>query len=80
MERQGKTRGEEAVKKQVLTFLKPAQMEPMTVADIVTEVTKVEPFDDIEKRPCIEVETSGILGEGGLSSVYLPDETVLVIE
>ena len=73
------------MKKPVLLYEKPAAElkegdRILASRGTVTEVTKVQPFDDTEKRACVEVETSGILGECGLSSVYFPDESVLVIE
>ena len=73
------------MKKQVLAYVKPAKElktgdRILTGRGTATEVTKVEPFEDAGKRPCVEVETSGRPGERCPLSVYLADESVLVVE
>ena len=73
------------MKKQVMTFVKPAKEltaedRILTSRGTVSEVTMVEPFDDAGRRPCVEIETSGELGQRRPLSVFLAEEAVLVME
>lgn len=71
------------MKRQVLTYMKPAKELRagdciLTSRMTVAEVTKVEPFTDSSKRPCVEIRAS----DGGVQSaiVFTADDMVMVLE
>lgn len=87
MERAGDGQKEEIVKKQVLTYVKPASelkagdriLTTRGSSMTVGEVESVEAFEDSTKRPCVVIVVRN--GRHIVAATnFLADETVLIVE